>query len=226
MSTSFDLNRTEIIRTASQLVGVVAAGDDPDTALLSMGSDFLNVILKEMQSYGIILRKLERTTIPLVSGTASYTLDASTLDVDTDTSYVSDGNGTDLRLMMIPRGQYMAITDKTTQGQPTQMYVEKTANITVSLYPVPDGNWPTMTIPRVVVIDDMTTASSVTGLQAKYLRAIMLGVAHMIAYAHSLNDKARMLKADYDQALGIAKNDDTERGPTRLLPAYGLRMRR
>lgn len=224
MSTSFDLTRTSILRTAYQLVGGVAAGEDPDTNQLAMGTDFLNVVLKEMQNYGIMLRKLERTAIPLVAGTESYDLDSSTLDVDPMTAYVTDGNSTDLQMRMISRGQYMALTDKTTQGQPTQFYVEKAETISIFLYPVPDSQWVSMTIPRVVVIDDMSSADSTTGLQAKYLRAIVLGVAHMLAYANGLNDKARMLKKDYDEVFQIAKNDDTERGPTRLVPSYGLRM--
>ena len=226
MSTSFDLSRTAIARNAYQLCGIVTAGEDPDTAQLAVATDFLGIILHEMQAYGIMLRKLERTTIPLISGTASYALDSSTLDVDPMTPYVTDGNGTDLPLRLISRGEYMSLTDKTTQGQPTQIYVEKLATISVVLYPVPSSEWVSMVLPRVVVIDDMSSASSTTGLQAKYLRAIVLGVAHMLAYANGLNEKARMLKKDYDEVFGVAKNDDTERGPTRLVASYGLRMRR
>ncbi len=225
MSTSFDLNRTGLLRTAYQLAGRVDAGNDPSTEELAMGTDFLNTILKEMQSFGIMLRKLERTTVTLTAETDAYALASDTLDVDEHTPYVSDGNGTDLPLRMIPRGEYMALTQKTqTIGQPTMIYIEKGSTITAYLYPVPDSNWLTMTLPRVVVIDDMSTATTATGLQAKYLRAIMLGVAHMIAYASGLNEKARMLKKDYDEALGAAKNDDTERGPIRFRPNYGLRM--
>ncbi len=225
MSTSFDLNRTGLIRTAYQLVWRLQAGQDPTAEELEMGTDFLNVVLKDAQNYGIMLRKLERTTIPLTSGTYVYALDSSTLDVDPMTPYVTDANGVDLPLKLISRGQYMELNNKaTTTGQPTQLYVEKLQTISAILYPVPDVQWVSMTLPRVVVIDDMSTAATVTGLQAKYLRAIMLGVAHMIAYASGLNEKARMLKKDFDECLSTAKNDDTERGATVFRPRYGLRM--
>lgn len=224
MSTSFDLNRTGLLRVAYQLCGLVPAGEDPDSNQLSQGTDFLDLVLKDMQNYGIMLRKLERTTVTLTSGTASYSLASSTLDVDPMTAYVSDGNGTDLPMRMISRGQYMALTDKTTQGQPTQYYVEKAATIAVYLYPVPDSEWVSMTLPRVVVIDDMSSADTVTGLQAKYLKAITFGVCQLLSYSSGFPAKAAQYGKDFLSTLGVAKNDDTERGPTRLVCNYGLRM--
>ena len=80
MSTSFDLNRTGLLRTAYQLIGVVPAGEDPDINQLTMGTDFLDTVLKDIQNFGIMLRKLERTTVSLVAGTSTYALASSTLN--------------------------------------------------------------------------------------------------------------------------------------------------
>jgi hypothetical protein len=143
-STSFDLTRTGIIRTAYQLCGVVPAGQDPDTNQLTMASDFLNMELKALQGKGIILRTVEETSVSLVSGTAEYATAADTLDVDSRTPFISDGNGNDYPLRIISRGMYDKLTDKGTLSQPTMMYIERGTTISLFLYPVPDGNWPTL----------------------------------------------------------------------------------
>lgn len=226
MSTSFDLNRTQILRNAYRLANLIPDGEDPDSGQLATGTDFLDLILKDMQNRGIMLRKVERTTVELSAGTDSYALDSSTLDVDPMTPFVTDTNGNDTTVKMIPRGAWMEISNKDIQGQPTQMYVEKGSTITVYLYPVPDSNWTTLTVPRVVVIDDMSSATSTTGLQAKYLLTIVTGVAQMLAFANGLMDKSASLMDTYEKQFSISKNDDTERGPTRFVPSYGIRMGR
>lgn len=225
-STSFDLSRTGIIRTAYQLCGVVPAGEDPDTNQLSMASDFLNMELKALQARGIILRTVTETSVSLVAGQAEYTVADDTLDIDSRTPYVSDGNGNDYPLRVISRGMYDKLTDKGTESQPTMMYIERGTTISFHLYPVPDGNWPTITIQRVELLADMDSATANTGLQAKYLRAIVFWLAADLAFHHGLLEKQRILKAEYEQAVSEATNDDNERGPIRFAPSYGYRFPR
>ena len=73
MATDFTLNAASIIRVAHQRVGVVPAGADPDSSQLALGYDLLNLIVKDLQSRGIILSTVERTTTTLVVGQAQYT---------------------------------------------------------------------------------------------------------------------------------------------------------
>lgn len=226
MSTSFDLSRTGILRLAYQFVGIVPAGQDPDTNQLQMGSDVLNVVIKSWENKGIYLTHVERTTTALVAGQAQYTMAANTLDIDDRTPYVSDGNGVDQPITMIPRQQYMAITDKTTQSQPTLMYVEKATTVSFFLYPVPDGTWPTITYPRVLLLSDMDSASSTTGLPSKYLRALALDVATLLAFHTGFLDRQAALEERARAAISEATNDDTERGNIRMRPSYGRRFTR
>jgi hypothetical protein len=222
---NFDLSRTGILRSAYQLCGIVMAGSDPSAPQLTMGSDFLNVILQDMQNAGIMLRKLERTTIPLVYGQAQYTLAADTLDVDIGTPYVTSTGGVDLEMRPISRAMYMEITNKNpsnpTISQPTQIYLEKTEVMSVFLFPAPDANWVSFTIPRVVLLANMDSAADTTGLQAKYLKTIVFGVSHMLAYSHGLLQKAKMFKEEFEGLLKLSTGDDDEHGDVRFIVDNG-----
>lgn len=225
-ATSYDLNRTGIIRLAYQTLQVVPAGQDPDTDQLSMGSDFLNVLVKELENDGIFLSKLDEYTEPLVAGQAEYTTPSNTLDIDQRTPYVTGGGGTpiDCQVRLITRGEYMALPLKDTQGQPTMMYVIKTGlTVSFKLYPVPDSTWTSITYPRTLLMSDMDSAGVTTGLPSKYLATLYLGLAVKLAPAHGMLSKMQLLTHSYEQTKAKALNDDTERGNLRLVPDYGMR---
>ncbi len=224
MSTDFDLNRTGILRNAYQLVGIVAAGQDPTNDQLAMGSDILGMRIKELQSRGIILTQLTMKTTMLVAGQAEYATDADTLDIDGRTPYVTTGTGTnavDLPVQIISRGMYDRLTLKTSQSQPTQMYVQRTTAITFFLYPTPDSQWLTITYPKIAIQQDMSTGASVSGLRSKYLRSLVLGTAADIAFNTGFLDKQQALSAEFERAVQMAVADDNERGPLRFVASYG-----
>lgn len=222
MSTSFDLSRDQVIRNAYQLCGLLPAGSEPSANQTAMATDFLNLVLKDMQNHGIMLRKVTRTTVPLVYGQAQYNLSSNVLDVDQGTPYVTTNDGIDLQLIVISRGMYMALTNKATISQPTQIYIERGNPVSFFLYPTPGAYWTSVTLPEVVLLDDMSSGSVTTGLQAKYLKAIVFGLAEMIAWAHPpLLQRATAFGANYRSLLDITVNDDDEKGNLRFLPDFG-----
>lgn len=224
MTTSFDLNQDGIIRNAYQMAGIVSPGNEPDTDQMAFGADILNVRTKALQSEGIILRTVVQTTFPLTSGQAKYALPASTLDVDTGTPFVTNGNspGTNVPLEWWSRAMYMALTQPSTLGQPTSIYVEKTSTISVYLYPVPDGTWPTMTLPIIGLLGDMTVGTDLSGLQAKYLDTLILSVAVRLALSFAPAARYQALKKEYEDAKELATNDDAERGSLVFRPDWGF----
>lgn len=221
---TFDLTRDSIIRVAYQLVGVLEAGREPDVNQVTLATDLMGLELDAFQSEGVSLRHLERTTTTLTAGTAQYTLAADTLDVDPGTIYVTDRSGGDLPVELIPRHRYMAIVTKTTQGQPTQMYVEKGQTFSFFLYPVPDSSWTSITYPRIRLRRDMDSGSVTADVARKYLKALAFLLAADLAFHHGLLEKEGALRARGEAALGKAEADDTERGNTRFVPDVGIQF--
>jgi hypothetical protein len=220
VSTDFTLTKQGIIRNAYQMAGIVMPGAEPDSAQSAFGSDLLNTRIKALQSEGIILVTMERVTMALTEGTASYDLAADTLDVDPGTPYVT-GNSINVPMEWYSRAMYMALTVPDTLGQPTSIYIEKTSTITAHLYPVPDSGWTTMTLPVVKLLSDLTTGNSVTGLQAKYLRTFVFGVAADLALAHGLMGPYAALNAKFEEEKMLAVRDDTQRGNLTFIADYG-----
>lgn len=219
----FDLSKQGIIRNAMQICGLLPGGSEPSANQMAMGGDFLNLVIQDIENHGIVLRKLERTTVPLVYAQAQYDLAADTLDVDQGRPYVTGGSPPiDLQLEVISRSMYMELVDKAIISQPTQIYIERGTTISIFLYPTPDTNWTSITLPRVALLDTLDTADSTTGLQAKYLKTIVFGLAHMLALAHPpLLARAKTLEETYASLLEVSTNDDGEKGNTRFVPDYG-----
>lgn len=224
--TSFDLSRTGILRNAYQKLGVVPAGEDPSSEYLAMGSDALDVVLKSWENKGVFLARSDRKTQTLTAGTAQYTTDIDTLDIIARHPYVTDGSSVDTKVEIVSRGRWMEITDKTIEGQPTLMMVEKTDRVRFTLYPVPDSNYVSITYPRTLLMADMDTAANTTGLPSKYLKALILETAIELCPHFGFLEKMGALRDELKVAIYEATNDDTERGNMRLRPRYGISWRR
>ena len=219
MSTSFDLNLQAITKNAYFLAGILGPNVQPDNDQLAGAKDIVNMRTKELQSEGIILRTLTQQVFTLTAGTAIYAMASSVLDIDGGHPFVS-GGGIDVPMMEYSRDEYMSLTVKTFTGQPTAFYVEKTPTINVYLYPVPDSSWATMTLPVITLLSDLNIGTDSTGLMAKYLRCLTLGVAADLALS-MLPQRAAALYIQFEQAKKLARNDDAERGSLRLIPDYG-----
>jgi hypothetical protein len=63
-----------------------------------------------------------------------------------------------------------------------------------------------------------------TGLASKYLDAITLTVASRLALRFGLMQRYQALKAEAEEAMSKATNDDTERGGLRFVPDYGRKF--
>lgn len=223
---TFDLSTAGIIRVAYQRIGIVSAGQDPDSNQYAMGRDMLQVALTALQVDGIQLRSVLRTTDNLVTGQAQYTAASNVIDIDERTPYISNTSNIDLPLRKISRGEYMALSAKTTQAPPSMIYVEKGASLSYFLYPTPDNTYTTITYPAIVLQPDMTTAANTTGLASRYLDTVILKLAVMLCDHHGLSERKASLTIDLKEAKEQVVNDDTERGPIQYTPDYGIKFPR
>lgn len=210
---SFDLSTASIIRLAYQRIGVLAAGLDPDANQYAMGRDMLQVALLALQNKGIQLRSVLRTTDNLVVGQKQYTAASNVIDIDERTPYVSNAAGINLPLLKKSRGEYMALSNPDVVGPPSQIYVEKGETLSYFLYPVPDGQYTTITYPAIILQPDMTSAANTTGLPTNYLETVILKLAVGLCDHHGLTERKAQLKEDLGESSSEAVNNDTERGP-------------
>lgn len=73
-TTTWTLDRDDIIAAALRKIGVLAKGTSPDSDDLDYGTTALNGIIARFNTLGMPLWKRESELIPIVSGTDTYTL--------------------------------------------------------------------------------------------------------------------------------------------------------
>lgn len=82
---TYTQNRDQIIRRAARLVGAIAAGDTPSSALIQDFSDALNAMVKRWSASGLHLWAEQEATLFLQPNQAAYTLGTGTTDHATQT---------------------------------------------------------------------------------------------------------------------------------------------
>lgn len=222
---SFTASAQSIIRMGLQFVGVLQAGTEPDAGQMAIGMDFLNIGIKSLQNEGVELEAQERTTTTIVNGQQSYILAADTQDVDPRGAYVT-GNGTNLPMIPMARAQFMALSLPTVQSQPTQFYVERgtsAQDVTVFLYPVPDGNWQSFTVGRVRLLRDAGTLSNTLDFPSAYMKTLAYMVGADLALHYGFAAKHDSIRRLFELEKGRAIGNDQEKGPVTFVPSYGIK---
>jgi len=212
MSTTFTLTADQMAKQALQLCGLVPLGRSPKAEQLSDARDLLSVILKSLQARGVTLTQAEPDTQTLSSGTASYTLDADTIDVEFPTTVTKSGETSEYWVEKMVYADYRVISDKTTLGTPTRAYVEKLSVCRAVFWPVPNGTY-TWNFRAIKLLPDMSSGSTTTGLTQRWLGALVWRLAYWLAHANNLPAPKRLeLKSMADEEERRVMGQENERG--------------
>jgi hypothetical protein len=216
---TLDFGRDTIIQMAFQLAGVLGAGKLPSADDTAMAANFMNLELAALQAEGVILRTVERTTLALVAGTASYVLPADTIDVqlgpNDQAGSVVAATGSENTISTMSRADYMGMG--ATSGTPTSVYVEKQAVTTLIFWPTPDTSVTSFKYARVRLLKDMDTGVVTADLARRWLKYIAFAVAAHVARAKSLPlDNVASLGKEAQALKNICKADDNQRGKVRF----------
>lgn len=178
-----------------------------------------NLLQAQWSNAGVNLWTVDLQTTTLVQGTASYTVEASTVMILD--AYVSTGTTTvtDRFISPISRTEYASQPNKAQQAPPTSYWFDRLIAPTITLWPVPDGNGPyTLKYYRYRQIQDAEYAGGLTPeVPYLFLDAWAAGLAHRLArfYAPELEV---VRKADAMEAWGVAANQNVENVPTYFIP--------
>ena len=208
----------EVIATAFSRVGIKRTEVLPQhmqDAILE-----LNLLVAQLNTLaGPNLAQVDLQTIPLVQGTATYSIPAETVQIlDVFIRYASPS--IDRIVFPISRSEYSAIPNKTAQGFPTQFWFDRLISPTITLYLTPDGNGPyTLYYYRWRQVQD---AQIINGLNPelpnRFVDALVAGLAHRMAriYAPKLEP---IRKIDFQEAWADAAKQDTENVSLYIAPA-------
>jgi hypothetical protein len=196
-TTTFDLDIDDIIEEAYERCAVrTNSGRDLKSARRS-----LNILFSEWGNRGIHLWKVALNTQALTSGTATYDAPAATSDVLE--AYISTSSGT---------------TTSTTDGQPSEYYVDRQTTPTITLYQTPDASTYThLKFYCVKRIEDAGAYTNQADVAFRFIPCMVAGLAYYIAM--KVNPQlVQQNKMIYEDELKRALDEDGQRTSVYIAP--------
>ena len=216
---AFDPSLGEIVLYAYNLIGIRNTSltqEHMESARIAA-----NMMLANWSNNGVNLWTVEKITVPLVAGQATYPVDSNTV-VMLDT-YIRIDNGTsdpiDRIILPISRTEYASYPNKEQQGFPTVYWQDRLINGSVTLWPVPDGYSAQYLVyykTRQVQDSDFRNGQSVE-IPYFWLEAFADGLAYRLSrvWAPAM---APGLKAISDESYNIAAEQNIETASQYISP--------
>ena len=186
-----------------------------------------NFLQIEWSNKGVNLWTIDLQSVPLVQGTATYSVPSNTIAVlDTYISINSGGQTIDRLILGVSRSDYAAQTNKLIQAPPTMWWFDRLIAPTITMWPVPDQNIYTLNYYRYRMIQDAVIPGGIQPeMPIRWLDAWAAGLAHRLSRQHA-PALEQLRKADSLEAWTIASTQDVESVPIRILPQIGAYYRR
>jgi len=213
-TTSFNLNLNELVEEAYERCGAEArTGYDFRTARRS-----LNLMLAEWANRGINMWTMDSGTIPLVAGTATYTLPLDTVDLlDSVIRTGTGSNQVDIAISRIAESTYATIPNKNATGRPIQVWIQRlsgaspsagvTVNPQITVWPIPDSSTTyTYVYWRLRRLQDAGDGINGQDIPFRFLPVLVAGLAYYLSF--------KIPGAD-QRSMGLK---DREKAPVRLVP--------
>ena len=218
-TTAFDLQIDDIIEEAYERCGMrTNSGNDLRSARRS-----LNLLFSEWGNRGVHLWKVQLNEATLVAGQATYTVATDVNDVlEAYISSTSTAGNTastnDISLTKIDRSAYAALPNKYATGQPSQYYVDRQTDPTISLYLAPDATtYTTLKFYTINRIEDAGSFTNTADVAYRFLPCMCSGLAYYLAQKRA-PDRIQLLKQLYEDELIRALNEDGSRTSVYISP--------
>jgi hypothetical protein len=198
---TFALDTSDLIDEAYERAGLEArTGSDVRTARRS-----LNLLSIDWSNRGVNL----------------WTIESGTLDlIETSIRTTTNGTATDIRIPRISVSNYAAITNKTLEGRPNEVWVDRQNTPRVHVWPVPNNDDYTLVYYRMRRIQDIGTSAETTpDIPYRFLPAMVAGLAYYIAQKKPEAEmRLPRLKQEYEELFAAAAAEDHDRSSWRIVP--------
>tara|TARA_R100000995_G_scaffold23864_1_gene10276 strand:+ start:38 stop:766 length:729 start_codon:yes stop_codon:yes gene_type:complete len=217
----------DIVEEAFERIGIQGvSGYQLKTARRS-----LNIMFQEWSNRGLHYWEIANNSITLVNNQAVYTMFRSTSDGTSSATAVygvddvleasyRNSNNIDTPLTKISRSTYQALSNKTSNGQPTQYYVQRFIDrVTVTLYLTPGtseaGDF--FNYYYVKRIQDAGSYSNDADVPYRFVPCMVAGLAYYLAVKFS-PERIEPLKMLYEDELQRALAEDGSSSSSFITP--------
>ncbi len=211
----FNLDIDEVIQEATEMIGGEdTLGHEPASARRS-----INLMLKDWQNRGVLLWTTSVSSVTVSASVTAYSLSSSTVDA---LEVVLNRDNTDIQLERITPEEYLLIPNKTQTGRPTQYSIRRGRdNPTLSLWPIPENSTDVLKMEIFSELQDVDkSAIQNADVPKRFLPCLTCGLAYYMAMKRPLvpENRIMMLKANYEELLARAMEEDRERASMHVVP--------
>ena len=212
---NFNLDIDQVIQEATEMIGGEdTLGHTPESARRS-----INLMLRDWQNRGILLWTTSTTAVTVAASVADYSLSSSTINVMEATTR---RDNTDIKITRITPEEYLLIPAKTQTGRASQYSIRRGRdNPVMSIWPIPENSTDILRMEIVSELEDVDkSAIQNADTPKRFLPALTCGLAYYLSMKRPKVEatKIAMLKANYEEILGRAMEEDRERASIYLLP--------
>jgi len=218
---TFELDVADYVEEAFERCGLeLRTGYDLKSANRS-----LNLMLSEWANRGLNQWTIQQKVLPMVNGTAVYTIDATnpTATIDVLDAFIREttiSQVTDAPMSRISRAAYSNLSTKSTEGKPNQYFVNKQITPTITVWPVPKSTSSTsysLYINALTRMDDADVGANTLQMPFRFYPCLAAGLAYYIALKRA-PEKVSMLKQIYEEEFERALSQDQDRVSFKVAP--------
>jgi len=211
-SKDFELDVAEYIEEAFERCGLeVRTGYDLRTAKRS-----LNLMLAEWANRGLNQWTIKQRTLSLTQGDGEYDLSTDIIDV---LSVVIRRSDTDYALDRVSRDTFISIPNKTTQGRPSQFFLDRQLTPNLKVWPVPENSTDVIIYDALTRMDDGDAQTNTMDMPFRFYPCLAAGLAYYIAMKRA-PERIQLLKAVYEEEFERAMAEDRDRSSFNIVPQY------
>jgi len=208
----FELDVAEYIEEAFERCGLeVRTGYDLKTAKRS-----LNLMLAEWANRGLNQWTIKQRSQAVTQGTGNYLIEADVIDV---LSVVVRRDNTDYALDRYSREEFLTIPNKTTQGRPSQFFLDRQITPNLQLWPVPENSTDIVFYDALTRMQDADTFINSSDMPFRFYPCLAAGLAYYIAIKRA-PQRIQILKAAYEEEFERAMTEDRDRASFNVVPRY------
>jgi len=211
-TTTFNLELDDIIQDAYERCGL--SGSRTGYQLQSARRS-LNLLLSEWGNRGVHIWKVENHTQNLTAGTTTYTAPSDASDV---LEMVFRNGDTDTTMTKVSRSEYQAIPNKSSQGQPTQYFIQRNlSNVTITLYLTPNTTDTQINYYYLGRIEDAGSYTNNPDAPYRFLPCMVSGLAYFLSQKIS-PERTQSLKLYYEDEMQRALTEDSQSTSVHIVP--------
>jgi hypothetical protein len=175
--------------------------------------------------------RIKSESMTMVQGQAVYTggtdFDITDNNIIDILDAVLTRNGVDTPVIPWSRQDYLNIPEKTTQGRPDRMFIDKQRDqLVLTFWPVPENSTDILTFNAVRKFEDHDTAADNADIPYYMYDAFAAGLAARLAEKYAPPELEEKLWIKGERAFMDAQNSVRERGSVRIVPTSSSRRRR